>query len=109
MKKRLRKRFRLGEFTEYEFQVDFTMKETTDLTAGDTLLGVFLDEIEGRGLVGGGTYSNLGEFSFSLYANRARVTVTEEHRQAVELWLSQNPAIATHTVGPLVDAWHPSV
>jgi uncharacterized protein YggL (DUF469 family) len=108
MKKRLRKKFRLGEFTEFEFQVDFKMKETPDPAAVDALLGTFLDDIEARGLVGGGTFSNQGDFSFSLYANRAKVAVTEEHRQAVTNWLSSNPAIASHTVGPLVDAWHPA-
>jgi uncharacterized protein YggL (DUF469 family) len=109
MKKRLRKKFRLGEFTEFEFQVDFKMKETPDASAVDALLGTFLDDIEARGLVGGGTFSNQGDFTFSLYANRAKVAVTEEHRQAVEAWLVANPAIASHTVGPLVDAWHPAV
>lgn len=108
MKKRLRKKFRLGEFTEFEFPVAFKMKDTPDTAAVDALLGVFLDEVETRGLVGGGTFSNEGDFRFSLYANRARVAVTEEHRQAMEAWLSANPAIATHTVGPLVDAWHPA-
>ena len=108
MKKRLRKRFRLGEYTEFEFVVDFKMKETADSAASEALLGVFLDSIEARGLVGGGTFSNQGDFSFCLYANRARVAVTEDHRQAVALWLAENPAIATHTVGPLVDAWHPT-
>ena len=108
MKKRLRKKFRLGEYTEFEFQVDFAMKDTEDQVAVDALLGTFLDEIEGRGLVGGGTFSNRGEFRFSLYANRARVAVTEEHRQAVQQWLTSNPVITSHTVGALVDAWHPA-
>ena len=107
MKKRLRKKFKLGEYTEFEFQVDFKMKDAPEGEGVDALLGEFLDAIEARGLVGGGTFSNQGDFTFSLYANRARVAVTQEHREVVAAWLSARTDLASHTVGPLVDAWHP--
>ena len=55
-----------------------------------------------------GYIRNQGDFTFSLYANRVRVAVTEAHRQAVTEWLSAHPAIASFQVGPLVDAWHPA-
>jgi len=103
MKKRLRKKFRTGEFTEYEFKVQFKMPAPASEDAASAMLGAFLDEIESRGLAGGGSYSNDGDFSFFVASRREHGIVTEAHRQAIEAWLSGNPGVTAATVGPLVD------
>ena len=54
--------------------------------------------------MGGGGLSNEGDFSFFLDAKQAHGVVTEAHRQAVQGWLSGQAAIASATVGPLLDA-----
>ena len=107
MKKRLRKKFRTGEFTEYEFQVTFRMPSPADPQAVEAMLGTFLDAIESRGLMGGGGHSLQGDFSFVVSAGRPRTKVSEAHRAALEAWLQGNPALTGATVGPLVDAWGP--
>lgn len=107
MKKRLRKKFRTGEFTEYEFQVQFKMPAPASEDAATAMLGAFLDEIESRGLAGGGSYSNDGDFSFFVASRREHGIVTEAHRHGLEAWLAGNPGIAGATVGPLVDVRRP--
>jgi len=105
MKKRLRKKFRTGEFTEYEFQVQFRMAPPAGESASCALLDRFLDQIEGQQLSGGGSWSNEGAFDFYVSARREHGAVTEAHRLGVEAWLKGEPAIAEATVGPLLDAW----
>ena len=107
MKKRLRKKFRTGEFTEFEFQVSFRMQPPVEPQAVEAMLGAFLDEIETRGLMGGGGHSLQGDFSFVVSGGKPRTRVGEAHRQALEAWLRGNAGITGASVGPLVDAWGP--
>ena len=103
MKKRLRKKYRTGEFTEYEFQVQFKTSAPAGEDAALATLDAFLDQIQSQGLEGGGSYSNEGDFSFFVASRREHGRVTEAQRQAVEAWLSANPSILSATVGPLLD------
>ena len=48
MKKRLRRKFRTGEFTDYEFVVQFKIAQPGGETAVGAMLGAFLDQVEGR-------------------------------------------------------------
>jgi hypothetical protein len=105
MKKRLRKKFHTGEFTEFGFEVAFHLAAPVQPEAEQDLLEAFLDQIESQGLAGGGM-SREGRFAFTIAAARPRVPVTEAHRLALEAWLKANPAIQEPRVGPLADAWH---
>ena len=101
MKKRLRRKFRTGEFTDYEFEVKFKLGQVGGEEAVGAMLGAFLDQVEAKGLAGGGGCSSEGDFSFFISARRERGAVTEAHREALSAWLSGNPAVAGFTVGPL--------
>ena len=102
MKRRLRKKFRTGEFTDYEFEVTFKAVAAVTEAEASNLVGEFLAQIESHRLVGGGSWSHEGQFSFFVCAERG--VVTEAHRQALEAWLLANPAITAVTVGPRLDA-----
>ena len=106
MKKRLRKKFRTGEYTEYGFKVAFRMAAPFEQPAVEAMLDAFLDQIESQGLAGGGSGGPNGDFSFFVAAYRPRLVVTEAHRQALEAWLGANPAVTGPSVGPLIDARH---
>jgi uncharacterized protein YggL (DUF469 family) len=108
MKKRLRKKFRTGEFTEFEFQVSFRLQPPVAPDAVEAMLGTFLDQIETQGLMGGGGHSLQGDFSFVVSAGGPRTRVADTHRQALEAWLVGHPALTGVSVGPLVDAWGPT-
>ena len=105
MKRRLRKKFRTGEFTEYEFQVQFRMAPPAGEAAAYAMLESFLSELDALELAGGGSWSNEGAFSFFAFAKREHGAVTDAHRQGLEAWFAGNPAIAEGTVGPLLNAW----
>ena len=103
MKKRLRKKRRLGEFAELGFRLRFAMSRNLDESARNTLLDEFLDEIERLGLQfgGGGVHDGDGFTEFC-----GRGTATEQHRTAILSWLEQHSNIENPSAGELVDAWH---
>ncbi len=104
MKKRLRKKLRLGEFREFCFEISFQAPPGMSIDEFDKLTDDFIAMIEDNGLQFGGggppgTCHGVVELN-------GRGTVTEEHRQIVALWLESHPGITTYTIGELVDAWH---
>ncbi len=104
MKKRLRKKLRVGEFKELGFCVRFQLDES--LTDGDleNFLDQFLAEaIESQGLDFGG--SGHHEWQGFVTLNR-RGSVTEEHKKLVDEWLGRHPSVKEHETGRLLDAWY---
>jgi hypothetical protein len=103
MKKRLRKKRRLGEFREFGFSVSFQFAATTSAEERDSLFDAFIAMIEALGLqFGGGGLNNWSGF----VALDSRGTATELHRHAVRRWLENHSQIQEVVVGDLVDAWH---
>ncbi|MFC1757207.1 50S ribosome-binding protein YggL [Planctomycetota bacterium] len=94
MKKRLRKKRRLGEFREFGFEVEFVTSEP--------VLDEFIDMIEENHLQFGGG----GLESWEGYVQGEwRKSVTEEQREAVRQWLLNHPKIEAVKVGEFVDMW----
>ena len=99
MRKRLRKKRRLGEFREYGFEVRF---DITGASAWNDVFDAFIVEaIEGNGLQFGG--SPRGGF---VAAEGRRASATEAHRRAVRAWLERRPDVANIAIGELRDVWH---
>jgi uncharacterized protein len=103
MKKRLRKKLRLGEFQEFGFSIAFRMSSTLSTKDRDVLLDAFIDMIEQNGLQFGGGGLNDWEGFVNL---DSRGTATEQHRQVVHEWLDGHPQVEDVVVGQLVDVWH---
>jgi len=103
MKKRLRKKFHLAEFTEFGFQVRF--KIHAEEAGADAMIDRFIDQIETQALLAGGGGSAEG-FDFFVTASRPRSAVTDADRLRLETWLSGDPSIVEPHIGPLVDAWN---
>lgn len=100
MRRRLRKKLRLGEFREYGFQI------RADLTAGTDPVAVLwrlVEAAEERGLVFGGGGDNPLQ---ALVMRPERGGATEADRETFRELLWSNPAVSKWKVGPLVDAWH---
>jgi len=99
VRKRLRKKKRLGEFKEYGFEIAFRIRESAQ---SNPIFNAFIVEaIEGNGLQFGGSPD--GGFAA---ANAARASATEEHRAQVRAWLQRQPEVTDIRVGELRDAWH---
>lgn len=105
MNKRLRKKKRVGEFREFGFPVRFSFSSQLSTEERNSLLDDWIHcAIEANGLeFGGGGTSNIWE---GFVACDRRGSATEQHRQLVEEWLSKEPRVLQHDVGPLIDAWH---
>lgn len=108
MKKRLRKKHRLGEFAELGFDVEIVFKPGVAGTAGtagpgDEVLADLVGCVQRRGLFLGGGITGRGvQFTVA----RWRGAVTEAERQAVIDDLRGHPAVESLEAAPLVDLWH---
>ncbi|MDP9195027.1 MAG: YggL family protein [Acidobacteriota bacterium] len=105
MRKRLRKKKRLGEFKEFGLLVAVTPAFPIGSPERDSLLDRFIGEaIERNDLSCGGGGGESWEFFVT--ANARRASVTEAQRRALEAWLHSGFDMGTFTLSPPIDAWH---
>src|SRR4030042_1952877 len=105
MRKRLRKKLRRGEFTEYAFDVEYSLNEGLSSTAVDEFLDRFLEHaIESQNLsCGGGGQGMAWDF---LVTKAGRGSPSEEQRNAVGACLAAQSEGRSYAVGQFGDAWH---
>lgn len=105
MKKRLRKKYRVGEFRELCFEFIINYKGDVQSPECVQFLNAFVEEcIEANGLNCEGCLTNEG---CNITARAEDPTQTsEEQRQAVRTWLEGRSDIELVSFGELVDAWY---
>lgn len=87
MKKRLRKKKRVGEFQVIIFKVGFRFSDDLCVEERDKLIDLFLEKaIESNGLLFGGGGDNNTWEGFVEHGGNGLKT-TEQHRQLFEKWL----------------------
>lgn len=107
LNQRQRKKLRVGEFTEYVFDVELTFSEPIDVDSYYGFTDGLFGFLEGRGLLGGGFGGR-----FPLTATSGVITTLErgspgeDDREAVAQWLRARPEVANVSVHALVDGWH---
>lgn len=106
MKKRLRKKKRVGEFQEFGFGAGFRFSDQLTIETRNNLLNHFIeDAIEGNDLqFGGGGDGN--EWHGFVTVNRPRGSTLERHRQAVENWFMHEPKVKEYYLTDMIDAWY---
>ena len=105
MKKRLRKKYHLGEFQELGFEITMELAEGFDDKKLDLFVTAFVEDVldkNGLDFEGGGNTSEL----FGFVVLNKRGSVTAEHRTNVEAWVKDNAEVTKATVGELMDAWY---
>lgn len=105
MKKRLRKKFHLGEFQSFGFAVLGSTSKLLTSAEEDLFLDGFICFAEAHGLaIGGG----IAHRSLDYYVTKAGryQTCTDLDRQLVESLLKTRPEVQSVTVGALTDAWN---
>lgn len=102
MRKRLRKKQHLREFTEYGFAVGFKFN-FDDEKQRDSILDEFIEMIRSQELYFGGGGQ---EHELDGFVGAWSGSVTEEQRAAVTQWLAKHPQISAYAAGPLIDAWN---
>lgn len=99
---RLKKKLRVGEYQELGFDIAWQLKDdSTDEAVDDFLSQFFAEVIEPNGLGFGGEGDTLWH---GLICTQKLGKCTEEHRQLVEKWLTDNGATAV-SVSELYDVW----
>jgi hypothetical protein len=102
MKKRLRKKLRRGEFTEYGFGLALDFFPGLTQEGLETLMDRVITVVEARSMyVGGGGSLN----GFGGYVTRRKASCTEEDRVYVSETLRGIPGIAKCIVEDLTSAW----
>ncbi len=103
MKRRLRKKKRLGEFQELGFEVTFQPLRTLPESEREERIWEFLGKaIEANELMAGGGLND--PVSLFVTSAKRRGTASEQQRSAVREWLAAQSWIESVEVGPLVDA-----
>ena len=103
MKKRLRKKCRIGEFQEECFEVRFEVDSVLTQDQLDVVTDEFIVMIESRNLQygGGGHYTWSG-----IVQGQFRGSATTDDRDAVLEWLREHPRILAANAGSIRDAWY---
>jgi len=103
LKKRLRKKRRLGEFREDCFELAFEISPSLSDDEIDALTDTFINMIESNGLqYGGGGYRCWS----GVVQGPWRGSTTASDRETVIEWLDRSPNVMNASAGPLRDAWH---
>lgn len=105
MKKRLRKKYHLGEFQELCFDIHFQYLGKTFSSEGDSFWQKFILEcIEGNGLNCGGSTSDDG-WHFTAHSVDKTKNI-EAQRESVKQWLAAHADVTLVNCGDFKDAWY---
>jgi uncharacterized protein len=103
MNKRLRKKKRVGEFQELGIEVSCVVSLGSKSLEFDVWCDDFVLMIESLSLIcGGGGESD----TWSVFVCKNKGSVTEENRQSISNWLSENKHVENFEVSGFFDVWH---
>lgn len=105
LKRRLRKKFHLGEFQEFGFDVSINFKAEIDEVISDKFWVEFINEIEKNDLICGGG-GNSKYCKFFVTSRRKFNSPKEIDRTKIKNWLENYFEIESFSVGELRDAWY---
>ncbi len=95
MKKRLRKKKRVGEFRELGFELFVVLDDKKPPEELDALIDAWIEAVEARGLDVGGGY-NTNKKEFRLHMSRYRTSATHDDRAfALAYWSREDVALVT--------------
>jgi uncharacterized protein YggL (DUF469 family) len=103
LKKRLRKKRRLGEFREECFELTFEIDPSLNGKEVDNLTDAFIDMIEANDLQYGGGGDNIWS---GIVQGPCRGSATTVDRETVLDWLEGHPHVLNANAGSLRDAWY---
>jgi uncharacterized protein YggL (DUF469 family) len=103
VKKRLRKKKRVGEFQELAFPVAFRLDAALDEEAVQTFLDELIAAVEAREL----SFIGTGHIEwYGAVGHLSRGSASEADQTFVQQLLNQDPRVKASVIGPLRDAWH---
>jgi uncharacterized protein YggL (DUF469 family) len=105
MRKRLRKKKRIGEFKELCFELHADLTPGLDEFELIALLNRLVAVIEDRQLVFGGGAGHDDKLD-GVVSRNGRGSATEADRAAIAAFIENDPVVTRPEVGPLRDAWY---
>lgn len=105
MKRRIRKKKRIGEFRELGFEVLADLRDGLSPNEFDAFLDRWISVVESRQLAFGGGGGHDGKFE-GFVARAGRGTASEEDRAMLAAFLEGDAAVNRHEVRELRDAWY---
>lgn len=105
LKRRLRKKYHLGEFQEFGFEVIVNFKKGTGEIQFDKFWNEFIDEIEKNKLMcgGGGDYNSWQVF---LTSEKKFTSPTISDKEIIKVFLENYLDVKSFEIGELKDAWN---
>lgn len=104
LKRRLRKKYHVGEFREFGFEVFTKLKSDISQEEFEKFVDDFIDEIEANKLLFGGGGRETWEGFVS--AAKRFSSPTEEQRNKIEQWLKNHAEVEAVKMGDYRDARH---
>ena len=107
LKRRLRKKFHVGEFQELGFEIFANLKSDLSEKEFDKFYDEFIDVIEENKLLfggGGGLEDSKGFISSA----KKFASPTVEDREQIKIWLEKREEVVDYKVGDFVDTWNES-
>jgi len=105
VKRRLRKKKRIGEFRELGFEVLADLRDGLSPNEFDAFLDRWISAVEGRQLAFGGGGGHDGKFE-GFVARAGRGSASDEDRATLASFLESDAAVIRHEVRELRDAWY---
>jgi uncharacterized protein YggL (DUF469 family) len=105
LKRRLRKKFHVGEFQELGFDVFVNLKSYLGETEFDTFYDEFIGVIEENKLSFGGG-GGLEDVKGFVCSPEKFASPTIEDREQIKIWLERREEVADYKLGDFVDGWN---
>ncbi len=105
MRKRLRKKKRIGEFKELCFELHADLRDGIANAELSAFVDRLIDAVEARQLAFAGGAGRDHKLN-GVITREGRGSTTEDDRAALAAFLASDTTVVQHEVGDLQDAWH---
>lgn len=105
MRKRLRKKKRVGEFTELCFELRADLRDGLANAELGEFVDRLIDAVEARQLAFSGGAGRDHKLA-GVVTREGRGSATEADRAALAAFLDHDASVVQHEIGKLQDAWH---
>jgi hypothetical protein len=106
LKRRFRKKFHVGEYQEFGFEIFVSLKPQLTERAFDEFLSDFIGLVEANKLLFGGDGGKENSWEGFITSAKKFASPAENDRQTIKNWLENRPEILETKVGEFLDAWN---
>jgi uncharacterized protein len=106
LKRRLRKKFHVGEFQELGFEIKVSLKsELSEVDSDKFYVDFILQAVEKNQLMFGGGGDSKSVEGF-ITSSKKYTSATENQKEQVRNWLKQRDEVFEFQIGDLKDGWN---